>query len=380
MLRAIKVRLYPNKEQEQTINKVLGCYRFVYNYMLALKKKEYEENGKSLGRFDLTSHLHNTLLKDEQYAWLKEQRTHVMYQAIRQMLVAYDNFFKHHKGFPKFKTKKSKQSAAFPLETISKRNTFNDKKITLTQPLSNIRFRCSDLYLNWLQTYKDGIRFATLTKTKSGKYFLTICIDLPQEELTKFEHTGNRIGIDLGINDFVITSDGEKFENKRFFKSQDEKRIKKLQKRLSRKQHGSKNYEKQRVKLAKAFERITNQRDAYIHSVTNELLNRYDTVFMEDLNVKGMVKDHRRSKHIIDVSWGRFRRVLEYKAENNDKNIEFVGTFFPSSQLCHKCGYRHKGLKKNETEWTCPNCGTHHDRDVNAAINILMEGERKSTK
>lgn len=379
MFRRLRIKLYPNKEQEQTINKVLGSYRFVYNHMLALKKKEYEENGTVLKLKELSRYLLGTLMKDEQYAWLKEQNTGVMEQAMIQMLVAYENFFNYHKGFPKFKTKKDKQSALFPLKSISKLNTFNERKISLTKPLKNLRFRCSDLYLNWLQTYKDKIKSATLTKTKSSEYFLTILIDLPQEELTKFEHTGEHVGIDLGINDFVITSEGEKFENKRFFESQ-EKKIAKMCRQLSRKQHGSKNWEKQRVKVAKAFEKLTNQRDAYRHTVTNELLSRYDTVFMEDLNVKYMLKNHKSRKVISDVSWSKFKDVLKYKAETNGKSVELVGRYFPSSKLCHNCGYKNTELKRSDEEWTCPNCGTHHDRDWNAAINILMEGEKKLTE
>ena len=234
MLRAIKVRLYPNKTQEQTLNKVLGCYRFVYNQMLALKQNTYNDNKTSLGLGDLSKYFHGTLRKDKQNVWLKEQNTKVLQEAIRQMLTAYDRFFKQHNGFPKFKTKKDKQSALFPLEAISKRNEFNERKITLTKPLKNIRFRCSDLYFNRLQTNKDKIRSATLSKTKSGNYFLSILIDLPQEELIKFEQTNKYVGIDLGIKDFVITSDGEVFENKHFFKKQENK-IVKLQRQLSKK-------------------------------------------------------------------------------------------------------------------------------------------------
>ena len=375
MLRAIKIRLYPNKEQELKLNKVLGCYRYVYNQMLALKQKEYNENKKSLGLTDLSKYFHGTLLKDEQYEWLKEQNTKVMKQSIRQMLSAYDKFFKQHKGFPKFKSRKNKHSALFPIDAISRKNKFNDRKITLTQPLKDIRFRCSDLYFKRLQTYKEGIRSATLSKTKSGNYFLSILIELPQEKIIRFAQTNKHVGIDLGVKDFVITSDGEVFENKHFFKSQ-EKKIVKLQRQLSKKQKGSNNRNKQRVKVAKAFERLTNQKDAYIHSVVNELLTYYDTVFMEDLNVQGMLKNHKLAKAIQEVSLCKFKQILEDKARNNYKEVVFVGRFYPSSKTCHKCGYVNKGLTLNDMEWTCPVCGEHHDRDLNAAINILMEGER----
>ena len=375
MLRAIKIRLYPNKEQELKLNKVLGCYRFVYNHMLALKQKEYNESKKSLKLTDLSKYFHGTLLKDEQYAWLKEQNTKVMKQSIRQMLSAYEQFFKQHNGFPKFKSKKDKQSALFPVDALSKGNKFNDSKITLTQPLKNIRFRSSYLYFKRLQLYKDKIRSATLSKTKSGNYFLSILIDLPQEEIVKFGRTGKNVGIDLGVKDFVITSDGEVFENKHFLKLQESK-IVKLQRQLSKKQKGSNNSSKQRVRLAKAFEKLTNQKESYIHSVVNELLAYYDTIFMEDLNIQGMLKNHNLAKAIQEVGFFRFKQVLEDKASNNYKKVVLVDRFYPSSKTCHKCGYVNKELTLKDREWTCPVCGEHHNRDLNAAMNILLEGER----
>lgn len=375
MLRAIKVRLYPNKTQDQTLNKVLGCYRFVYNHMLALKQKEYNENKKSLGLAELSKYFHGILLKDEHYAWLKEQNTKVMKPAINQMLSAYDNFFKQHNGFPKFKSKKDKQSALFPLEAISKKNDFNDRKITLIKSLKDIRFRCSDLYFKRLQTYKEKIRSATLSKTKSGNYFLSILVDLPQEEFVKFGLTDKRVGIDLGIKDFVITSDGEVFENRHFFKKQESKLVR-LQRQLSKKQKGSNNRNKQRVRIAKAFEKLTNQKNAYIHSVVNELLTYYDTIFMEDLNVKGMLKNHHLAKAIQEIGFYRFRQILVDKARNNYKKVVFIDRFYPSSKTCSNCGYKNQGLKLSDRSWTCPNCGEYHDRDLNAAINILHEGER----
>lgn len=375
MLRAVKIRLYPNKTQEQTLNKVLGSYRFVYNQMLALKQITYKESKTNLGLTELSKYFHGTLLKDEQYAWLKEQNTKVMKQSIRQMLSAYDKFFKQHNGFPKFKSKKDKQSALFPLEAISKGNKFNERKITLTQPLKDIKFRCSDLYFKRLQAYKEGIRSATLSKAKSGNYFLSVLVELPQEEVIRFEQTNEHVGIDLGVKDFVITSDGEVFENKHFFKKQ-EKKISKLQRQMSKKQKGSNNRNKQRVKVAKAFEQLTNQKEAYIHSVVNELLTYYDVVFMEDLNVQGMLKNHKLSKAIAEVGFYRFKQVLTDKANNNYKQVIEVSRYYPSSKTCSQCGYKNKELTLNDREWTCPVCGTHHDRDLNAAMNILMEGER----
>ena len=377
MLRAIKIRLYPNKTQEQTLNKVLGCYRFVYNHMLARKQEAYNTDKTNLGLTELSKYFHGTLLKDEQFDWLKEQNTKVMNQAIRQMLTAYDNFFKEHKGFPKFKRKKDKQSALFPIGAISKKNTFDARKITLTTKLKNISFRCSDLYHKRLQKYKDNIRSATLSKTKSGCYTLSILIDIPKYELVKFKKTNKEIGIDLGVKDFVITSNGEVFENKHFY-NKDEKYLTKLQRQLSKKHKGSNNFHKQCKRIARVFETITNKKENYIHSVVNYLLSKYDTIYMEDLNTSGMMKNHKLAKAIQEVGFFKFKSTLHNKGLQNDKNVVLIGRYYPSSKTCSKCGYVYNGLKLSERKWQCPNCGSYHDRDYNAALNILREGKRIS--
>ena len=375
MFRAIKVKLYPNKQQEQEINKLLGCYRFVYNHMLALKQKEYTDNKNNLSLCDLSKYFYNTLRKDKDHGWLKEQNSQVMAQSIRQMLTAYDKFFKLHTGFPKFKSKKDKQSALFPINAISKRNTFEQRKITLTKSFKGIKFRCSDLYFKRLQTYKDSIRSATISKTKSGNYFLSILIDIPQDEVVKFKRTGESVGIDLGVKDFVITSDGEVFENKHFLKKEENK-IKKLQRQLSRKVKGSNNRDKARIKLAKAYERLVNQRENYIHFVVNELLRYYDTIYIEDLNVSGMLKNHKLAKAIQEIGFFKFKAILQDKALVNNKQVVLIDRFYPSSKTCHKCGYKNKDLKLSDRFWICPKCNTKHNRDLNAAMNILTEGER----
>ena len=375
ILRAIKIRLYPNKTQEQTLNKVLGCYRFVYNQMLALKQEAYNRDKSNLGLCELSKFFHGTLLKDEQYAWLKEQNTKVMKQAIRQMLSAYDKFFKQHNGFPKFKSKKDRQSALFPIDAISKGNTFETKHISLIKSLKNIKFHCSNLYFERLQRYKDNIKSATLSKTKSGKFYLSVLMSMNEEEFKQFSHTNNRVGIDLGVKDFVITSDGEVFKNKHFFK-ESENKIKKLQRQLSKKVKGSNNRDKARTKIAKEFEHLANQRIDYIHNVVNSLLRTYDYIFMEDLNVQGMLKNHKLSKAIQELGFYAFKNTLKNKAMLNDKFVIEVDRWFSSSKICHKCGYVYKGLTLGEREWTCPICGEHHDRDLNAAVNILLEGQR----
>ena len=377
MLRAIKIRLYPNKTQEQEFNKTLGCYRFVYNHMLARKQDAYKANKTNLGLTELSKYFHHELLKDEEYDWLKEQNTKVMKQSIRQMLTAYDKFFKEHKGFPKFKSKRDKQSASFPIGAISKKNTFDARKITLTKNLKNIKFRCSDLYFKRLRNYKDNIRSATLSKTKSGNFFLSILMDIPQYEIVKFKKTNKQVGIDLGVKDFVITSDGKKFENKHFFKN-DERKLNRLQRQLSKKKVGSNNRNKQRIKIAKTFERITNKKENYIHYVVNELLMNYDTIYMESLNVSGMVKNHHLAKAIQEVGFFRFKEILNSKAIVNDKKVVLIDKFYPSSKTCSCCGYKNQDLKLSDRHWQCPNCGEIHDRDLNAAKNILREGQRIS--
>jgi len=377
MLRAIKVRLYPNKQQEQTLNKVLGCYRFVYNHMLARKQEAYKSDKTNLSLTELSKYFHHELLKDEQYTWLKEQNTKVMKQSIRQMLTAYDKFFKEHKGFPKFKSKRDKQSALFPIGAISKKNTFDTRKITLTTKLKDIKFRCSDLYHKRLQKYKDNIRSATLSKTKSGCYTLSILVEMKEDEFVKFGKTNRDVGIDLGVKDFVITSDGDVFENKRFFKK-DEKRLAKLQRQLSKKCKGSSNFHKQCKRIAKVFETITNKKENYIHFVVNYLLRHYDTVYMEDLNTSGMLKNHKLAKAIQEVGFFKFKTTLQNKSLQNDKKVVLIGRYYPSSKTCSQCGYIHKDLKLQDRHWQCHNCGSYHDRDLNAALNILNEGRRIS--
>ena len=377
MLRAIKVRLYPNKTQEQTLNKVLGCYRFVYNHMLARKQEAYKADKTNLGLTELSKYFHHELLKDIQYDWLKEQNTKVMNQSIRQMLTAYDKFFKEHKGFPKFKSKRDKQSALFPIDAISKKNTFDVRKITLTKNLKDIKFRCSNLYFKRLQRYKDNIRRATLSKTKSGCYTLSILMDIPQTEFVKFKKTNRDVGIDLGVKDFVITSDGDVFGNKHFFKK-DERKLKKLQRQLSKKRKGSSNFNKQCKRIARVFETIINKKENYIHSVVNELLRYYDIIYMEDLNTSGMMKNHKLAKAIQEIGFYKFKMVLSTKALQNDKKVFLIERYYPSSKTCSKCGHIHKDLKLQDRHWQCPNCGANHDRDFNAALNILYEGRRIS--
>ncbi len=373
MLRAVKIRLYPNNEQVTMINKLLGCYRVVYNQCLARKIKSYEETKTSETLSTLGQFIHHELLKDDNFIWLREQNTKVLKQAVKDMLSAYNNFFKLHTGYPKFKSKRdNKQSCRFELGAISKRNDYTTYHLSLAN-IRNIEFRCSEKYANYLQKYHDNIRQATLKRLPCGEYYLSILVD---GDLThKVKETNSLIGIDLGIKDFVITSDGEVFNNLHFKKSE-AKKIKKLQKQLSRKQKGSNNWNKARIKLAKVYKKIDDKKQYYLHSVSNSLIDENQVICMEDLNVKGMIKNHNLAESICEMNWGEFRRILEYKARWYNRKIVFVNRFYPSSKKCRHCGYVNKELTLDDRQWICPNCGQTIERDFNAALNILDEGLR----
>ena len=373
MLRAIKIRLYPNATQATQINKLLGCYRVVYNQCLARKIKSYEENKVNENRTTLGHFVHHELLKDDNFIWLNEQNTKVLKQAVIDMLTAYKNFFERHTGYPKFKSKKdNKQSCRFELGAISKRNVYTDYKLSLAN-IKNVKFRCNKKYADYLQKHKDNIRQATLSKLPCGEYWLSILVDGDLNRVPK--QTKECVGIDLGIKDFVVTSDGEVFENFHFKKNESKKLIR-LQKQLSRKQNGSNNRNKARIKLAKAYKKITDKKQYYLHQITNYLIDENQVICMEDLNVKGMLRNHKLAESIQELNFGEFRRMLEYKAKWYSRYLVFIDRFYPSSKTCNECGYVNKTLKLSDRVWTCPDCGKIIERDYNAALNILDEGKR----
>ena len=369
MLRAIKIRLYPNSTQATQINKLLGCYRVVYNQCLARKIKSYEENKVTENRTTLGHFVHHELLKDENFIWLNEQNTKVLKQAVIDMLTAYKNFFERHTGYPKFK---NKQSCRFELGAISKRNVYTDYKLSLAN-IKSVKFRCNKKYADYLQKHKDNIRQATLSKLPCGEYWLSILVDGDLNRVPK--QTKECVGIDLGIKDFVVTSDGEVFENFHFKKNESKKLIR-LQKQLSRKQNGSNNRNKARIKLAKAYKKITDKKQYYLHQITNYLIDENQVICMEDLNVKGMLRNYKLAESIQELNFGEFRRMLEYKAKWYGRHLVFVDRFYPSSKTCNECGYVNKTLKLSDRVWICPNCGNIIERDYNAALNILDEGKR----
>ena len=373
MLRAVKIRLYPNKSQTTMINKLLGCCRFIYNQCLARKIKSYEENGISENLSTLGHFVHHELLKDDNFIWLREQNTKVLKQVVKDVLSAYKNFFEQHTGYPKFKSKHdNKQSCRFELGAISKRNDYTTYHLSLAN-IRNVKFKCNEKYAQYLQKYKSNIKQATLSKLPCGEYYLSILVD---GGLThKVKETNAAVGIDLGIKDFVITSEGEVFENLHFKKSEANK-IKRLQRQLSKKQKGSNNRNKVRIKLAKVYKKINDRKQYYLHAISNSLIDENQVICMEDLNVKGMVKNHNLAESMCEMNFGEFRRMLEYKAQWYNRKIVFVNRFYPSSKTCHNCGYVNKDLKLSDRQWICPNCGEIIERDYNAALNILDEGLR----
>lgn len=245
--------------------------------------------------------------------------------------------------------------------------------ITWLANIRNIKFRCNEKYAQYLQKHHDNIRQATLTKLPCGEYYLSILVD---GNLThKVKETDAIVGIDLGIKSFVTTSNEEVFDNLHF-KKIESKKINKLQRQLSKKQKGSNNRNKARIKLAKLYKKISDRKQYYLHAVSNSLIDENQVICMEDLNVKGMVKNHNLAESISEMNFGEFRRMLEYKAKWYNRKIVFVDRFYPSSKTCHNCGYIDKELKLSDRQWTCPKCGEVVERDYNAALNILDEGLR----
>jgi putative transposase len=358
MLKAFKYKLKPNNDQIVLLNKHFGSIRYVYNYFLNERKNEYENNKNTLNYYDNAKSLTELKTKDE-FNWLKEINSQSLQYSLKSLDGAYQNFFKYKKGFPKFKSKKSKNSFSVPQGVSIKDNTLIIPKFR--DGVKLIKHR----------DFEGKIKSCTISKTPTNEYFVSILVDTSND--FKFEKTNKTIGIDLGLKDFLITSEGYKYKNNRYTKTY-AKKLKIQQQHLSRKQKGSKKYEEQRLKVARLHKKITNSRVDNLHKISTDLIKKYDTIILEDLNIKGMVKNHKLSKHISDASWGTFISFLEYKAKWHDKEILKVDRFFPSSKTCNCCGYINQNLKLDMREWICPSCNTNLDRDINASKNILKEG------
>jgi len=358
MLKAFKYKLKPNNDQIVLLNKHFGSIRYVYNYFLNERKNEYENNKNTLNYYDNAKSLTELKTKDE-FNWLKEINSQSLQYSLKSLDGAYQNFFKYKKGFPKFKSKKSKNSFSVPQSVSIKDNTLIIPKFR--DGVKLIKHR----------DFEGKIKSCTISKTPTNEYFVSILVDTSND--FKFEKTNKVIGIDLGLKDFLITSEGYKYKNNRYTKTY-AKKLKIQQQHLSRKEKGSKKYEEQRLKVARLHKKITNSRVDNLHKISTDLIKKYDTIILEDLNIKGMVKNHKLSKHISDASWGTFISFLEYKAKWHDKEILKVDRFFPSSKTCNCCGYINQNLKLDMREWICPSCNTNLDRDINASKNILKEG------
>ena len=363
MIQAIKIKLYPSDDQKIYINKLLGTSRFVYNKCLDYKINEYKTNNKSTNISDTNNYVKE--LKTN-YEWIKESHSKVLQQSLINLETAYKNFFKEHRGFPKFKSKHSNQSCRFPVDAIM---GVNGNRINIIMKLNDIHYKCSRQNEITLNKYQKSIKSGTLSKDKQGDYYFSVLLDLPVKSL---ENAPNEvIGIDLGIKNFVIGSEGTVYENLHF---KTKSKLKKLHKNLSRKKKGSNNRIKAKVKLAKQYNKINHQKEYYLHSVVNQLLRENQTIVMEDLNVSGMIKNHKLAQSIQEMSWSRFKEILTYKAGWYGRKVVLIDRWFPSSKTCSHCGYIKNDLTLNDREWVCPVCGVNHDRDLNAAINIKNEG------
>lgn len=370
MLRAIKVRLYPNKEQQDYIVNLLGCSRFVYNSCLDYKIKTYNETKETVSFGKLGKYLVSLKQQEETY-WLKNAHSKVLQQTLINLEQAYKSFFKNGNGFPKFKSKhEPRQSCRFPKDAISK---IYGNQINIINPLSNIHFKCSKRDEKHLNKYQDKIRSGTLTKTKSENYYFSILLDIPIEK--ELKESNKKIGLDVGIKDFIVDSDGNKYENIKI-KRNNKKKLNKLHRSLSKKVKGSNNRKKARIKLSKFYKKLNNKKENYLHQVSNKIIGENQAIIIEDLNVSGMMKNKNLAKSIQELSLFRFKEILTYKTKWYGRDLIQIDRFFPSSKLCSCCGTKNTKLTLSDRVWVCSNCGTKHDRDYNAAINILNEGKR----
>lgn len=363
MEKAFKYRIYPNKTQKELIQKTFGCTRYVYNYFLNLKQTTYRESKKTIS-FNQMSKLLTQLKKEN--GWLKEPDKYALQNSLKNLDVAYKKFFKEHIGYPKFKSKKNRYQS-YRSSCNNNNIRFEGKYIKLPK-LGYVKVRDK-------QIPNGRILNATISEEPNGHYYCSICCT--DIEITQYLKTGKNIGVDLGIVDFAILSDGSKIENQRFYEKSERKLVK-LQKSLSRKTIGGNNWNKARIKVANLQKHISNQRNDFLHKLTTDLVKNYDVIAIEDLDVKAMKETDKsvRNKRIGDVSFAKFRRQLAYKSLWYGKDLVVIDRYYPSSQICHVCNHRDGKKSENIRSWTCTHCGSHLDRDINAAINILNEGIR----
>lgn len=359
ILQAHKFRIYPNAEQREFLAKHFGCCRFVYNRYLAERKAAYETDKTSLG-YCANAHSLALLKKTEEFAWLGEVYSHALQASLKNLDGAYKKFFKKQNRFPRFHSKHDKQSCTFP-DNVS----VSEWKLKLPKFKTPIRMRGGIPVVG-------KVHSATISQTATGKYFVSLLCDCEAEI---YEPNGKSIGIDLGIKDLAVCSNGERIANPKFLE-RGEKHLKHLQRQVSRRMKGSNNRRRARLELSRFHERVANRRKDYTHKFTTRIVRENQTVCVEDLNVKGMESNHSLAKSVVSASFGEIVRQLEYKCKWHGREFVKVGRWFPSSKTCNHCGHKYSELTLKDREWTCPNCGAVIDRDYNAALNIRDEGMR----
>jgi len=355
--KSFKFRIYPNKEQQILLSKHFGACRFVFNHYLNKRKETYLENKKSLNYYDNANDL-TQLKKEDTFNWLKEINSQSLQSSLRHLDNSYNRFFRKQSKFPKFKNKYDKQSFTIP-QSISIKNN----KLIIPKFNNGIK-------INLHKEISGNICFATISKSTTGNYYVSITCEV-QHNI--YEKTGSEVGVDTGIKDLAILSNGKIYENIRCLKT-NLKKLKYNQRQLSKKIKGSNSRNQQKIKLALIHEKITNVRKDYLHKVSTEIVKNHDIISVEDLAVKNIMKNHKLAQAMSDVSLGTFYKMLEYKCNWNDKHFIKIDRFFPSSKTCSNCGWIKEDLTLDIRNWNCPSCNINHDRDINASKNILKQG------